>query len=137
MRGGYFPLIALFLLFPYHYGFEGIPSFKNFCDKRLASFNRFSEPNFRERIIRKGGSDAIKLSILSTAFSITSMLTPAQSFARESVLSEVWKIVNENFFDETFNNNDWKNIKTEYEQKLSSGANEQALTKKMLSLLGQ
>ena len=63
---------------------------------------------------------------------------PPASIADDSksgVLSEVWGIVNDNFFDPTYNKNDWSKIKEDYFGRVEQGANEQELTKKMLSLL--
>jgi carboxyl-terminal processing protease len=54
----------------------------------------------------------------------------------DKVFNEVWTVVNENFVDKTYNGNDWNNLKVEYTEKLNQGANENELTKKMLSLLG-
>lgn len=52
------------------------------------------------------------------------------------VFNEVWKIVNDNYVDGTFNNNDWVALKKNYLEKLANGADENAITKKALSLLG-
>jgi carboxyl-terminal processing protease len=49
---------------------------------------------------------------------------------------EVYNIVDENFFDGTYNGNDWARVKVDYEGKLSSGADEHKLTEKLLSKLG-
>jgi len=52
------------------------------------------------------------------------------------VFNEVWKIVNDNYVDETFNNNDWGAVRRKYEENLENGADETAVTQKALSLLG-
>jgi carboxyl-terminal processing protease len=49
---------------------------------------------------------------------------------------EVWHIVNNNFFDESFNGNDWNKIYHDYEAKLASGADEHLLAEKMIKKLG-
>ena len=49
---------------------------------------------------------------------------------------EVWNNVNDNFFDGTYNNNDWKKLKLDYENRLKSGADEHKLTEAMLKKLG-
>jgi len=49
---------------------------------------------------------------------------------------EVWKIVDDNFFDSTYNNVDWAQLKLDYEGKLKSGADEHKLTEKMVKKLG-
>ena len=54
----------------------------------------------------------------------------------EVVFNEVWSMVNENFVDKTYNGNDWDRVKKDYTEKLSQGANENEITKKMLGLLG-
>ncbi|KAJ1424138.1 ClpP/crotonase-like domain-containing protein [Ochromonadaceae sp. CCMP2298] len=56
--------------------------------------------------------------------------------AEHPVFDEVWGIVNENFFDPTYNKNDWSKVREDYQKRLDSGADEDKLTKKMLSLLG-
>eukprot|EP01041_Mallomonas_annulata_P010940 gene10940-22838_t len=75
--------------------------------------------------------------VASTAVALSLITIPGSSaFATEpSLLPEVWSLVNENFVDSTYNGNDWNQIKEEYTKKLNSG-NEQELTKKMLSKLG-
>ena len=66
-------------------------------------------------------------------------ISPSPVYAAASnheLFDEVWKLVNENFYDDTYNNNDWMRLRDEYRQRLDSGADEQPLVRKMLSLLG-
>jgi carboxyl-terminal processing protease len=73
--------------------------------------------------------------ILATASSLSGL--PLQSNAvGDNIFNEVWSQVNQNYYDPTFNGNDWENIKTTYTKKLEMGADERALTEKMLKLLG-
>lgn len=77
----------------------------------------------------------LSTSILAAFFSLTS--SGSLVFASDGkVLNEVWSIVNENFVDSTYNNNDWSKVKQDYIKRVESGGDEQELTKKMLSLLG-
>jgi len=52
------------------------------------------------------------------------------------LFDEVWSLANENFFDETFNGENWGKVKEDYISKLAQGADEEMLTKKLLGTLG-
>ena len=66
----------------------------------------------------------------------TQCLLPFSTFSSEfPIFEEVWGIVNENFVDSSFHQNDWNKVRKDYLDKLSSGANEQQVIKKMLKLL--
>lgn len=56
--------------------------------------------------------------------------------AGSGILSEVWGLVNENYVDPSYNNNDWNKVKDDYFDRVKRGADERELTKKMMSLLG-
>lgn len=74
--------------------------------------------------------------ILSAA---TILCNPVYSFAdtsSEKIFAEVWKNVNDNFFDESYNNHDWKKVKDDYEQKMKNGGDDHELAVSALSLLG-
>ena len=58
------------------------------------------------------------------------------SKAKYPLFEEVWSSVNENFFDDTFNGQDWKEVKKNTLAKLDSGADEHKLIVKVLSSLG-
>lgn len=63
------------------------------------------------------------------------MSTPSAS-SKYKLFEEVWGIVNTNFVDDTYNANDWQQVKKEYLSRLERGADEHAVLKKMLTLLG-
>lgn len=65
-----------------------------------------------------------------------SVCSPALAAEKGQVLNEVWKIVNDNFFDDRYNDVDWEAIKTDYAKRVADGANEGKLVRKMVSLLG-
>jgi carboxyl-terminal processing protease len=52
------------------------------------------------------------------------------------IFEEAWTNVQQNFFDNTYNNNNWDELKKDYEKRLESGADEIAITKDMLGKLG-
>ncbi len=58
------------------------------------------------------------------------------SKAKYPLFEEVWNNVNENFFDDTFNGQDWNKVKADTVEKLDSGADEHKLISKVLSSLG-
>lgn len=80
----------------------------------------------------------VRKQIISTVVGISTLVgTTFPSFAADYPLfNEVWKIVDENFVDNTYNNHDWNQIRDSYLKKLDSGADERELTKSMLTLLG-
>eukprot|EP01038_Epipyxis_sp_PR26KG_P006181 gene6181-8512_t len=53
-----------------------------------------------------------------------------------STFEEIWKIVDENFVDNTYNNHDWAKVHDDYTRRLNNGANEEEIIKNMLGLLG-
>lgn len=74
--------------------------------------------------------------ILSTA---TILCNPSYSMAEvqsNRVFPEVWKSVNDNFFDNSYNNHDWNKVKEDYEQKIKIGGDDHELTMNALNLLG-
>ena len=77
----------------------------------------------------------VAIAACSACIAFGSSVAPSYATG-EVVLNEVWNVVNENFVDKTFNGNDWNNVKKDYTEKLSQGANEVELTKKMVALLG-
>lgn len=90
-------------------------------------------------------SGILGLSIGGTTLTLPTIVTPQSAYAAvvtdttlksTPLFDEVWGIVNENFVDINYNNHDWKEIKKEYSAKLEQGADEHALLKKMLGLLG-
>jgi carboxyl-terminal processing protease len=50
--------------------------------------------------------------------------------------AEVWKIVNDNFYDEKFDSVKWSKLKTYYEEKIRKGTDESFAIKEMISTLG-
>jgi len=62
--------------------------------------------------------------------------TPPLSSTSDKIFVEVWKLVNDNFFDNTYNNHDWKKVKEDYEQKSKIGGDDHELTVNALNLLG-
>lgn len=52
------------------------------------------------------------------------------------LFEEVWDGLNENFFDDQYNGQDWQKVKKETLGKLDSGADEHAIVKKILTSLG-
>ena len=55
----------------------------------------------------------------------------------KKIFDEVWNIVNENYYDSTFNNHNWNDIKTEYNNKIKNkNADDHQLTMNALNLLG-
>ena len=66
----------------------------------------------------------------------TSSLIISSSAFDYPFFNEVWNNVNENFFDGTYNNNDWIKLKKDYENRLKNGADEHKLTEAMLKKLG-
>lgn len=53
-----------------------------------------------------------------------------------SVFEEVWSSVDENFYSDTFNEDEWKKIKKDYEAKVQRGGDESALAREIVSKLG-
>jgi carboxyl-terminal processing protease len=60
---------------------------------------------------------------------------PAHS-ATYPVFEEAWNIVNDNFYDSSYNKQDWKAERRKYETRLAQGADEEKLTRQMLASLG-
>ena len=58
------------------------------------------------------------------------------SSSSESVLEEAWKLVNKYYLDPTYNGQDWKAVKKQYEQSLAKGGDEMALVTQMVGSLG-
>ena len=78
----------------------------------------------------------ISKSIAIIGLSIPLLSSPSfASISNHPIFDEVWKIVDDNFVDNTYGNHDWKKIKEEYTRKLDDGADEKKLTEKMLGLL--
>ena len=105
----------------------------------------FQCPNFALPILSarvdKAISDFQKNLKKTVAAALTTSLifgaNPAISYAaNDQLFNEVWAVVHDNFVDKTYNGNDWDEIKKEYGEKLSQGASEVEITKKMLGLLG-
>jgi Tricorn protease C1 domain len=93
---------------------------------------RQSAPSIENTMGAKNIAKKVSSSILAALLT----MNPAGAFASDGkVLNEVWTIVNDNFVDSTYNHNDWAKVKKDYTQRIVAGANEQELTKKMLSLL--
>jgi len=46
---------------------------------------------------------------------LPAIATPAEAVDPYPLFHEVWKIVDDNFFDGTYNHNDWARLKTDYE----------------------
>jgi carboxyl-terminal processing protease len=67
--------------------------------------------------------------------SIPLFTSPSYASNNHPIFDEVWKIVNDNFVDDTYANHNWQEIKEEYTRKLDDGADEKKLTEKMLGLL--
>ena len=84
-------------------------------------------PNLK-RHFRKGLSG-----IVATSFFFTS---PIVNYASDEIFKEVWQNVNENFFDGTYNDNDWNSVKEKNLKKLADGADERKIIEKTLGLLG-
>ena len=89
-----------------------------------------------DRICKKAFSISIIISgIFSNNFNIQSCLS-ADSTVDYPLFNEVWNIVNTNYYDSTYNNNNWENIKKDNIELLLNGNNEEKVTQKMLSVLG-
>ena len=58
------------------------------------------------------------------------------SKAKFPLFEEVWSNLNENFYDNTFNGQNWRRVKADAEAKLDEGADEHKLIAKVLSGLG-
>ena len=51
------------------------------------------------------------------------------------ILNEAWKTVNDYYFDNSYNGNDWSRVQKEYMDKVLSGGDETDMIKKMLGIL--
>jgi carboxyl-terminal processing protease len=58
------------------------------------------------------------------------------SVAKYPLFEEVWDSLSENYFDDTYNGQDWGKLKKETLSKLDSGGDEHAVLKKLLASLG-
>jgi len=105
----------------------------------LRSHKFYAIPKFHEthkstlslqRFTRRVIANVISISLICNPFA------PPSFASDKSLFDEVWKIVDENYVDPSFNGIDWREIKEDYSKKISSGADELELTKKMLSKLG-
>lgn len=80
-----------------------------------------------------------KACLVTTALLVNSYFSfVSPSYAKDFPLyEEVWKIVNDDFFDASYNKNDWQRVKTESLEQLESGKiSEGKQVKKTLKLLG-
>lgn len=89
-----------------------------------------------DRICKKALSiSIITLGIFSNNFNIQSCLS-ADSTVDYPLFNEVWNIVNTNYYDSTYNNNNWDTIRKDNIKLLLNGNDEEKVTQKMLSVLG-
>lgn len=90
-----------------------------------------------DRICKKALSiSIITLGIFSNNFNIQSCLSADSNIVDYPLFNEVWNIVNTNYYDSTYNNNNWDNIKKDNIKLLVNGNDEEKVTQKMLSVLG-
>lgn len=68
--------------------------------------------------------------------SIETIATTTTDDNKYPIFNEVWNLANDHFFDNTYNNHDWKQIKIDYLNRLNNGADEEKIVENMLSLLG-
>jgi carboxyl-terminal processing protease len=66
----------------------------------------------------------------------TTVVSRGDKSVKYKLFEEVWNLVNENYVDDTYNNQDWQLEKTKYLNNLDAGADEHAIIKKMLASLG-
>ena len=74
--------------------------------------------------------------VLNLQIRSSAVLSTEESSMKSAVFDEIWKIVNDNYVDDTFNGQDWEEIKRINDEKLEDGADEKALVKKVLGSLG-
>ena len=85
--------------------------------------------------IEKNLRRTVALTFLASGIAFQSSSIPVNA-AGDQVFNEVWTVVQQNFVDNTFNGNNWDDVKRDYTEKIRQGANEGEITKKMLGLLG-
>lgn len=78
----------------------------------------------------------IVVSSLLSGSLLSPMVSLGDDAAPGKLYDEVWSIVNENFVDETFNGNNWNDVKIEYENILKNGGEETKVIDSMLKRLG-
>lgn len=101
--------------------------------KYISDRNKNANNNIKESINNIVKKFSKNIAIIGLSIPLFS--TPSFASNNHPIFDEVWKIVNENFVDDTYANHNWQEIKEEYTRKLDDGADEKKLTEKMLGLL--
>lgn len=89
------------------------------------------------RTLNRFLSNVLQKSAPATIAAFALLNDPQYAFPVEKtrIFEEVWKNVNENFYDDKFNHHDWNQVKEDYFKKISNGGNDQALANSALQLL--
>lgn len=100
--------------------------------------------DLRRRIdcVLKKSKSYVALTAIFSIFTLTDLpfTSKADNIATSAVsstlLNEVWQLVSDNFYDDSFNGNNWDLIKINYEKSLMKGVDESSLIKDMIAKLG-
>lgn len=111
---------------------RGLPinSFRNSYTIKVSEEFRKIESIFYKHVLK-----VLSIIIFSLSFD------NSPSFANDNdlkfpIFNEVWRLASDNFYDNSFNKQDWNKVREEYLNKLKDGADENEITKLMVSSLG-